>query len=85
MSSAVPAAALAAFRATLKRQRETANLSLRELASRADLSDAVVKSWEAGRATPNVKSLYRVAHALRLPLAALLTDLESALSASRAD
>jgi transcriptional regulator with XRE-family HTH domain len=85
MSTAVPAAALAAFRAGLKRHRETAGLSLRELASRAELSDAVVKSWEAGRSTPNVKSLYRVAHALRLPLSSLLADLEHALSASRTD
>ena len=59
-------AQLEAFGAFLRAQRRLANLSLREMARRTNLSNAYLSQIERGLHTPSVKVLRAVARALDL-------------------
>lgn len=59
-------AQLEAFGAFLRAQRRLANLSLREMAKRTNLSNAYLSQIERGLHTPSVKVLRAVARALDL-------------------
>lgn len=52
----------------LRAARKKQNLSLRELASRADVSPSLLSQIENGRANPSVMTLYNVAGALAIPI-----------------
>jgi len=67
-------AQLAAFGAFLRAQRRLANLSLREMASRTNLSNAYLSQIERGLHTPSVRVLRLVAQALDLSTETLLTQ-----------
>ena len=58
---------------TLRRARQRAELSLRELASRAGTSHATLAAYEAGRAVPRVDTLDRILRA-----AGFATDIDVA-------
>lgn len=55
----------------LRAARHAAGLTQEQLAIRADVSRASIGSWEAGRAAPDPRSGFRVAHALRLRVQSL--------------
>ena len=67
-------AQLAAFGAFLRAQRRLANLSLREVAARTNLSNAYLSQIERGLHTPSVRVLRLVADALDLSTETLLTQ-----------
>ena len=67
-------AQLAAFGAFLRAQRRLANLSLREMATRTNLSNAYLSQIERGLHTPSVRVLRLVAQALDLSTETLLTQ-----------
>jgi transcriptional regulator with XRE-family HTH domain len=77
---AAPVKALAAFRAAFTAHRLAAGLSTRQLSRMAGLSATAVQGWENGRTAPNIKSLYRVAFVLRVPLATLIGPLDKFLA-----
>jgi transcriptional regulator with XRE-family HTH domain len=52
----------------LRAARQKEKLSLRELASRADVSPSLLSQIENGRANPSVMTLYNVAGALNVPI-----------------
>ena len=52
----------------LRAARQQQKLSLRELASRADVSPSLLSQIENGRANPSVMTLYNVAGALNVPI-----------------
>jgi transcriptional regulator with XRE-family HTH domain len=52
----------------LRAARQKQKLSLRELASRADVSPSLLSQIENGRANPSVMTLYNVAGALNVPI-----------------
>lgn len=65
-------AQLAAFGSFLRAQRRLANLSLREMARRTNLSNAYLSQIERGLHTPSVRVLRLVAQALDLSAETLL-------------
>jgi transcriptional regulator with XRE-family HTH domain len=65
---------LAAFGAFLRAQRRLANLSLREMAERTNLSNAYLSQIERGLHTPSVRVLRLVAQALDLSAETLLAQ-----------
>ncbi len=65
---------LAAFGAFLRAQRRLANLSLREMARRTNLSNAYLSQIERGLHTPSVRVLRLVAQALDLSAETLLAQ-----------
>jgi transcriptional regulator with XRE-family HTH domain len=52
----------------LRKARQKQKLSLRELASRADVSPSLLSQIENGRANPSVMTLHNVASALAVPI-----------------
>ena len=67
-------AQLEAFGAFLRGQRRLANLSLREMARRTNLSNAYLSQIERGLHTPSVRVLRLVAQALDLSAETLLAQ-----------
>lgn len=59
----------------LRAARRKQKLSLRELASRADVSPSLLSQIENGRANPSVMTLYNVAGALAVPITFFFPDL----------
>ena len=58
----------------VKRRREAAGLSLRELAGRSLVSASMISDIERGTKSPTVATLVRLAHALGVGAAALLEE-----------
>jgi len=58
----------------IRAQRRLANLSLRELASVANVSSAYLSQLERGRHAPSVKVLRSIAHGLEISAETLLTQ-----------
>ena len=58
----------------VKRRREAAGLSLRELAGRSLVSASMISDIERGAKSPTVATLVRLAHALGVGAAALLEE-----------
>lgn len=57
---------------TLRRERESASLSVSELARRAGVSKATVSQLESGSANPSVETLWALGVALGVPFAVLV-------------
>jgi transcriptional regulator with XRE-family HTH domain len=58
--------------AFIRAERSSAGLSQRDLAARAEVSNAYLSQVERGLHEPSVRVLHSIAEALGLPLAALL-------------
>lgn len=58
----------------LKRERESANLSVSELARRAGVSKATVSQLESGSANPSVETLWAIATALGVPFSVFVDE-----------
>jgi transcriptional regulator with XRE-family HTH domain/quercetin dioxygenase-like cupin family protein len=56
----------------LRAARMNQNMSLRELAEKADVSASLLSQIENGKANPSVRSLYSIAAALSLPIDSFL-------------
>ena len=52
----------------LRATRISQNLSLRELAARAEVSASLLSQIENGKANPSVRSLHSIADALSMPV-----------------
>src|ERR1700682_687017 len=52
----------------LRAARQGQQMSLRELASKAEVSASLLSQVETGKAYPSVRSIYSIAAALRLPV-----------------
>jgi transcriptional regulator with XRE-family HTH domain len=74
MPEAAFKAQLQALGALIRAQRQSAGLSLRELAERTNVSNAYLSQLERGRHEPSLTVLKAVADALGVPLAALLSQ-----------
>ncbi len=70
-----PPLGVSALGAFIKSQRRIADLSQRELARLADLSDAYLSQLERGRHEPSVRVLNGIAQALNIPADKLLAYL----------
>ena len=57
---------------TVKRQREAAGLSLRELATRSGVSSSMISDIERGTKSPTVTTIVRLAQALGISAASLI-------------
>lgn len=62
----------------LRTARRKQKLSLRELASRADVSPSLLSQIENGRANPSVMTLYNVAGALAVPITFFFPEADGA-------
>ncbi len=60
----------------IKTLRESRGLSLRGLADACNVSPATLSQIEQGQTSPSVATLEKLAHGLRIPIAALFTDNE---------
>jgi transcriptional regulator with XRE-family HTH domain len=58
----------------LRRQRLRRGLSLERLAQVSGVSRSMLGQIELGQSTPTIKTLWRIAGALKLPFAALISD-----------
>ena len=58
----------------IRRLRESRGLSLRGLAESCGVSPATLSQIEQGQTSPSVATLEKLAHGLRIPMAALFTD-----------
>jgi transcriptional regulator with XRE-family HTH domain len=58
----------AAIATKLQQARKLKNVSLRDLASKADMSASMLSQIEHGKAFPSVRSIYNIAEALGLPV-----------------
>lgn len=74
MSEASAQAQLAALGALLRAQRVAAELSLRELAERTNVSNAYLSELERGLHEPSLRVLRAIASALGMPLASTLAE-----------
>lgn len=63
--------------AELRRRRKELGLTLRDVASEADLTSGFLSQVENDRVSPSLKSLARIAEVLRTPLFHLLSTAES--------
>src|SRR5437868_1141093 len=52
----------------LRAARQDQQMSLRELATRSEVSASMLSQVETGKAYPSVRSIYSIASALRLPV-----------------
>lgn len=59
---------------SLRRERESAGLSVSELARRAGVSKATVSQLEGGAGNPSVETLWAIGDALGVPFATLVDD-----------
>jgi transcriptional regulator with XRE-family HTH domain len=64
-----------AFGENLRDARREAELSQDELAGRADVDRAAISTYEHGRREPNLRTIVKLAHALRVPVGTLVRDL----------
>lgn len=69
---------------TLRRERESAGLSVSELARRAGISKATVSQLESGSGNPSVETLWSLGVALDVPFAVLVDQQTSAPTLIRA-
>lgn len=69
---------------TLRRERETAGLSVSELARRAGISKATVSQLENGAGNPSVETLWALGVALGVPFAVLVDEQTNAPTLIRA-
>lgn len=69
---------------TLRRERESAGLSVSELARRAGISKATVSQLESGSGNPSVETLWALGVALEVPFAVLVDQQASAPTLIRA-
>ncbi|WP_221585905.1 helix-turn-helix domain-containing protein [Microbacterium sp. G2-8] len=69
---------------TLRRERESAGLSVSELARRANVSKATVSQLENGAGNPSVETLWALGVALGVPFAVLVDEPASAPTLIRA-
>jgi transcriptional regulator with XRE-family HTH domain len=60
--------------ANLRRQRTRRGLSLERLARLSGVSRSMLGQIESGQSAPTIKTLWRIAVALELPVAALIPD-----------
>jgi len=67
-------AQLAALGALLRAQRQAAELSLRELSARTNVSNAYLSQLERGLHEPSLSVLRAISSALGIPLGSLLTS-----------
>jgi transcriptional regulator with XRE-family HTH domain len=74
MSDSSPGAQLAALGAVLRAQRLAAELSLRELAERTNVSNAYLSELERGLHEPSLRVLRAIASALGTPLSSTLAS-----------
>ena len=74
MSDPSPRAQLAALGALLRAQRLAAELSLRELAERTNVSNAYLSELERGLHEPSLRVLRAIASALGTPLSSTLAS-----------
>jgi transcriptional regulator with XRE-family HTH domain len=74
VSQPPPRADLAALGAFVRARRLAAHLSLRELATRAGVSNAYLSQVERGVHEPSLSVLRAIAAALEVPLTALLVE-----------
>lgn len=63
----------------LREARKSKDISLRQLAARADVSPSLLSQIENGRANPSVMTLYSVASALAIPITFFFSDSETEL------
>lgn len=71
--------------ANLRRLRVRRGLSLDRLAAASGVSRAMISQVERGRSTPTINSVWRIARALDVPFAALISaEKEAALTIQRA-
>lgn len=70
---------------TLRRERESAGLSVSELARRAGVSKATVSQLESGAGNPSVETLWALGVALDVPFAVLVDQQAGAATLIRAD
>lgn len=70
---------------TLRRERESAAISVTELARRAGVSKATVSQLENGTGNPNVETLWALGDALGIPFAVLVDQPVHAPTLIRAD
>lgn len=66
-----------AFGEKLRAARERQEMSLRELAAKADMSASMLSQIETGRAYPSVRSIYSIAAALVLPVDYFFPDISN--------
>jgi len=59
---------------SLRRERESAGLSISELARRASVSKATISQLENGSGNPSVETLWAIGDALGIPFATLVED-----------
>ncbi|WP_300265820.1 helix-turn-helix transcriptional regulator, partial [Microbacterium sp.] len=69
----------------LRRERESADLSISELARRAGVSKATVSQLENGTGNPSVETLWALGVALDVPFAVLVVQQANAPTLIRAD
>jgi transcriptional regulator with XRE-family HTH domain len=72
VSEPLPTTQLGALGALLRAQRQAADLTLRELAARTNVSNAYLSQLERGLHEPSLRVLRAIAAALDTPLASLL-------------
>ncbi len=65
------------FGRAITHQRELAELSIAELARKANMQRAYVWRVEQGTTLPNLRNAARLALALNIPLSALVADLDT--------
>lgn len=64
-----------AFGENLRDARHRADLSQDELAGRADIDRAAISTYEHGGREPNLRTIVKLAHALGVPVGALVRGL----------
>jgi transcriptional regulator with XRE-family HTH domain len=69
----------------VRRLRERAGLSLRELATRANVATSTLSNLEAGIGNPGVETLVSISGALAVPFSELVMPHEPAVRVQRAD
>src|ERR1700730_16496684 len=69
----------------VRRLRERAGLSLRELATRATVSTSTLSNLEAGTGNPGVETLVDISRALNVPFSELVTHQEPDVQVQRAN
>jgi transcriptional regulator with XRE-family HTH domain len=69
----------------VRRLRERAGLSLRELASRAEVSTSTLSNLESGTGNPGVETLVHISGALGVPFSELIVAHEPDVLVQRAD
>lgn len=80
-----PAGVVSLVAGNVRRLRERARLSLRELAAQARVSTSTLSSIEAGTGNPGVETLVHVAGALGVPFSELVMPHEPEVRVQRAD